>query len=246
MLTFRKWIRRGTALLGLALVFGVGTGRAEMVTFVTPTGSTESGGNAVNAEATFTTSTDTVSVTLTNLLVNPKTVAQNLSDLFFTTNNESLTSGTLASSSGQEVTVKSDGSTDLGGTVATGWVLSFDSSTGFHLNDLAGPGHAGPAHTIIGAPDAFGVYSHANPSIAGNGPHNPFLNQTATFTVSIAGVTSATKITSATFSFGTAAGNNVTGAAVPEPGSIVLCGIGMAGLGLGQVARSRRRKNAAA
>src|SRR5262245_37751676 len=53
---------------------------ASVTNFVTPTGSTV-GGNPVNASATFTTSADTVTVVLTNLQADPKSVVQNLSDL---------------------------------------------------------------------------------------------------------------------------------------------------------------------
>jgi hypothetical protein len=78
------------------------------------------------------------------------------------------------------------------------------------------------------------LYSNANGSIAGNGPHNPFLNQTATFNIAVTGVTAATTVTSATFSFGTVAGVNVPGTpgtpAVPEPISSALVGTGLIGL----------------
>lgn len=238
MLTLRRWIMPRACLLGL--LFGPSLCRADMVTFVNGT-STESGGNAIATEADFVTSTNTVTVTLKNLLVNPKTVAQNISDLFFKLSDTSLTSGSLSSSSAQLVTVAADGTPTLGSTVSTGWGLdTFNNTLGFHLNDL---GFAGPAHTIIGAPDSSGIYSNAKGSIAGNGPHNPFLNQSATFTVTIAGVTSATKVTGATFSFNTVAGDNVTGKiqSVPEPASIALSGIGIGGLGLVHLARRRRR-----
>jgi hypothetical protein len=60
-------------------------------------------------------------------------------------------------------------------------------------------------------------------SIAGNAPHNPFLNQTATFMLDAPGVTDSTTVTSAIFSFGTTAGNDVPGTkTVPEPSSLTL------------------------
>jgi len=110
------------------------------------------------------------------------------------------------------------------------------------LNVLDTP--TGPSHTIIGPPGPGNVYSNADGSIAGNGPHNPFLNQTADFTITfplplLMGVT----VTSATFSFGTTAGNNVNGVlrttAVPEPnfsGTLAL------GLGFLLIAVGRHRK----
>ena len=80
---------------------------------------------------------------------------------------------------------------------------------------------------IIGPSGPGGVYTNANGSIAGNGPHNPFIDQQGMFTLTVAGVTNATTITSATFSFGTTAGIDVPGiptSPVPEPSSVLLLG----------------------
>src|SRR5689334_13567325 len=98
------------------------TSRADTITFVTPNGSSTSGG-PVNASATFTTSAGQISITLTDLLANPTDVAQLISDLSFTLSNGAAT-GTLASSSGQQLTVNSNGSFSLGSTIATGWGLN--------------------------------------------------------------------------------------------------------------------------
>jgi hypothetical protein len=108
----------------------------------------------------------------------------------------------------------------LGSTVDTGWAVNSDGAGGLLLNVLGTP--TGPSHLIIGPPGATG-YTNANGSIAGNKPHNPFLNQTATFLLDVAGVAPSTTVTSATFSFGTTAGNDVPGTkTVPEPSSLTL------------------------
>lgn len=216
----------GLPLLALAITAHAGT-----VTFTTAPGATETGGNPVSASASITTSAGQVGITLSNLLANPTDVAQLLSDFSFTLSGT--TSGaTLFSSSGQEITLGSGGSSSLGSTVATGWILSSPSTGNYLLNDLAA-GAAGPSHLIIGP----GPYTSANGSIAGNGPHNPFLNGSATFTLNITGVTADTTVSNVVFSFGTTSGDNVPGGSgpnttIPEPVSLSLVGGGLLALGL--------------
>jgi hypothetical protein len=236
-------LRRGKAILAFAVVLGLTTAAsASQVTFTTPGGSTDAAGDPVAASAQFTTSADTVTIVLTNLLVNQKDVGQNVSDLFFTLST-SQSSGSISSSSATARDVASDGTFTDSGPVDTGWALTFDAATGFHLNGLAGATFV-PAHTLLGEPDGSNVYSNANASIAGNGPHNPFLAGPATFIVSVAGVTADTVITSATFSFGTTAGDNVPGGGpgppVPEPATVITALCGLAPLALVRLYRRRR------
>lgn len=225
-------------LVGAAVavaVLGLASPRANatFIEYVTPAGSMQNG-LPVDALVDITTGAGTVSVTLENLEANPKSVAQNLSNLVI---DFSVPVGvtSLTSSAGQEITVNSNGTFSLGGSVATGWALS-SLTNAITLDDLAGG--AAPAHTLIGPPDGSSLYSNANSSIAGNGPHNPFLNQTATFTISAAGVTANTTVTGLVFSFNTEAGFNTTGVAVPEPSSLVLSGTGLV-MGLGWWLRHR-------
>jgi hypothetical protein len=207
---------------------------ANVITFTTAPGA-QSGGGSVDASATFITGNGTVTITLTDLLANPGDVGQLLSDLDFKLSGGQ-TTGTLpaANSSGQQITVAGNGTTTLGATGSTGWGLNNNVSGGLQLDAL---GFVGPAGLLIGPPGAGGVYTAANASIAGNGPHNPFLNQTATFIVNVPGVTVDSTITSATFSFGTTAGDNVPGipphTSVPDGGmTVVLLGLGLTGIGL--------------
>ena len=214
---------------------------ASTITFIGSGAST--GGNLENSSAIFVTGAGTISVTLNNLLSNPTDVAQNLSDLFFTLSNGA-TTGTLTSSSGTELTVNSGGTFSVGASVATGWTLSASGGS-LLLNVLGTP--VGPAHTIIGTSSngtySGGTYSNAKGSIAGNGPHNPFLESGTTFTLSVPGVTAATTITAATFSFGTAAGNTLVGTAstVPEPITMVLVGAGLLAMGTLRMQRKAKR-----
>src|SRR4029077_7736747 len=103
-----KWI----TFVCCSIVVFASTSYASTVTYVTPGGSTTTGG-AVNASATFTTGAGTLSITLTDLLVNPTDVAETISDLDIMLSNGAKT-GTLSSSSGQDITVNGDGTYALG------------------------------------------------------------------------------------------------------------------------------------
>ena len=127
--------------MGAGLMMGtLPPAHADTFTFVTPTGAT-TGGGPVSASATFTTSANQISVSLSNLQANITDVAQALSDLFFTYSGGNLTGQTLTSSSGQAITVASNGTFSLGSTVPAGWALSAPASNTLLLNDL---GAAGP------------------------------------------------------------------------------------------------------
>jgi hypothetical protein len=189
------------------------------------------GGQQISAMAVFTTMNGAVDVKITNTLVDPTNVIQNVSDIFFKLDSGA-TTDSLASSSGRERTVNNDGTYVDGAIVATGWDLDpYDNTLGHHLNVIGSA--VGPEHTILGSPGAGNKYNNAGGSIAGNNAHNPFLAGTVDFVVNISGVTANSQITSVTFSFGTTNGNNSTGKKVlPEFGSVFSLG----GLLMGGVA----------
>jgi hypothetical protein len=230
----------------LALTLGAVPAQAGLFVFVTPPGSS-TGGGPVSAEADLTVNPGSISITLKNLQANPTDVAQLLSDLSFTVSVGNLTGSTHTGASAQEITVNGNGTFTLGANLTTpaavGWVYSSTATTG--TLDVLAAGGAGPAHLIIGPPGGGGTYSNANGSIAGNGPHNPFLNQSAMFTITAPGVSTDTRITAVTFSFGTVSGVNIPGVMVPEPSSACLAIVGAAGLGLARRRRLRAAHRAA-
>ncbi len=225
-----------------AVLAAVSTASAATGTFTTPSGAS-TGGQSVDEEVVYTTSDNTVYFVVTDLEANSRSVVQNVSALSFTVDPAITTPGILTTSSAETVTIAGGGDPTLGPTVPTGWALSNSGAT-YEVDDL---GAAGPEHTIVGPPDGSNVYSNANASIAGNGPHNPFLDESASFTVTITGVNSLTDISNVVFQFGTTDGTNkVTGtmtpsgtttpggggtpvASVPEPSTwaMLLSGVGL-------------------
>jgi hypothetical protein len=83
-------LRIGTFFVGCCFI-----AQSSIIGFVTPTGSM-TGGQPVEASAVFTTGAGTITVTLTNLDTNPRSVVQNLSDLEFTLSNGTATGAVYA------------------------------------------------------------------------------------------------------------------------------------------------------
>jgi len=196
-----------------------------------------------SATAVFTNLGSQMKIQLTDTTVNPSGVAENLSAFQFVLSGVGFTLD--AAASGTPRTVNNNNTFATGGWAdgagistasGIGWVFSTSGNT-YTLDVLTGAGHAGPANTLIGTPGADTAYSNAGGSIAGNGPHNPFLANTTTFFVD--GINSDTRVTSALFQFGTTDGNLQActsgpgcSSQVPEPVSLAMVGGGLVAIGL--------------
>jgi hypothetical protein len=214
---FSKFFRVGVLVL---CAHFAASASAAVIVFQSPANSTFSG-LPVDAQATFTTSANQVQIVLQNLQANPKSVTQALSGIQFTVASGQ-TSGTISSSSGIERSISGTHAGDVsnGSAQPTQWALSTAGSI-FTISVLGTP--EAPNHTIIGPADATGAYSNANSSITGSS-HNPFLGESATFTLSVPGMTSASTISASTFQFNTSPGSTLVANNVPEPAAMTLLG----------------------
>jgi hypothetical protein len=215
-------------LLGLAH----GTAKADPISVCTGPGC-----STTNVTGTIVAGNGTVTITLNNNLTNAQVVSviQNVSGVYFQVSGYNGGAVSLSgSNSTQSTNINGSGNAVLAGAVnPTGWGAghSGNTITACVVCAFGVSSPAGPDQTIIGG-NGSGAYANANGSIAGNGPHNPFLVGTVTFTLVVPGVTVDSTFSNVVIQFGTTATPPET-QQVPEPASMLLLGSGLVGAAAG-------------
>ncbi len=248
---------------GLIFVLIAGAACASVLTSQTTfvANGSQAGNLDVHSEAVFTftnvtSSTGILTVTLTNLLANPDSLAQNITDFSFklldssgisiapTCTTNCLTS---ASATAGTVTVGAGGTPAYApGAANPNWGVMVNSAT-FYLNGMSSLHSA--ANSIIGPGGVSGNYSNANSTIAG--ASSPFVYSTATWTFTLSNLPANFSIGNVNFSFNSSPGDNFScsadptqcaasspapapftpeTASAPEPVSFLLAGSGLIGL----------------
>ena len=184
---------------------------AALISFGTPAGAATyvfSGNSAhdgpVQAQANFTLNSGSITITLTDLLANPTSAGQLVSGLIFNESGANGSGNLTTVNSALVTTINTSTNAYTAGVndVLTRWKAT-ETGTAIKLTTLSG---GNPDRLIIGPDNANsltggGLYTNANASIGGD---NPNILGSATFTITIPGVTSLSTLSNVYFMFGTA------------------------------------------
>lgn len=224
----KKYLGYLVVAVALAVAFA-GAAQADQV-FTTPTGATNPlTGQPVSATADFSLSGNTLTLTLTNNTPNMLSAGQLLTGLSFTLSNGS--GVTLTNQTGNLVDLGTGGViSNIGGsTDALGWGFGSTGGGTFELCVICSGGVTSPvtpSQGLLGPTSADGNFDNANSSLVGNDPHMPYVLGSATYTFT---VPTGVSVSDVFFTFGTQSGPTVS---APEPGSVLLLGLGLVGLPL--------------
>jgi hypothetical protein len=198
---------------------------------------------SLDAQASLTFGTNTLTVTLTNLIVDQTSDGQDINGISFTLPQ------TFAANIVTDTTFSSTDRSGVQKDVAGGWTDAADATNHWiltntaHTFDFTTLGNSHAPYTIIGSPNSGdNEYTNVNSSIT-MGNHDPLLAVTATWVFDIPGVTSAdeSELTNLMFAFGTSSGTTEQGTqSTPEPFSFLLAGSGLALLALARIRRSEK------
>jgi hypothetical protein len=220
---FCSYRRPGCAIaLLIASAIAIPRASAALISFT----GVSADGHPVSGSAEFTLGAGTATVKLTNSTTTTRDAGELFTGLDF--NLGGLTPS-LTSKTGIKRTVAGGGAfTDTGSAQNLSWSLVSLGSGNYQLKF-----NPDAMDAILGPPTG-GSYSGANSSIKGNPGHNPFVAETATFVLSVPGLTANASIGAMKFRFGTA----LEAALVPEPSCALVAGCALLSL-LGVVRRKR-------
>jgi hypothetical protein len=159
----------------------------------------------LGGHVTLTSGAGTVTVTLSDTFATPSSLANLLSDLAFSVTGGTSVSATNYSAPNTNFITLSNGNATVSSGPGTSnpWTLS-GGSTGYLFTGLNG---GDQTRTLIIGPVSSTICQPAGnkcPDGLGNANFNPYIDQTATFTLAIAGVTSDSRFSNVGFSYGTA------------------------------------------
>jgi hypothetical protein len=232
----RNFATAKLALIALALGASATAARAGVFT-------ASSGGLSATANITSVynvgPNTSTVTIVLTNNTTPDGGAADLLTGLIFP-NSGTFTNAMITSQVGKLYNIDGSGHATAAGTNPD-W--SFETRDGANELDWKPSPDTGIIGPIADTFDGSGNPTHLSGSlsgIGGNGPHNPIVYNTATYTLTVPGNYTLGSTPTVTFSFGTGSGSGTTidsGCGVdcgtgstPEPASLGILGLGAAAL----------------